>query len=61
MAPSAVDSGFLAGDGIVGDSDSDVGLHMGHLQSSEDEDQENDQDDGLLIIRAMGSEAMEVS
>lgn len=59
VAPSVVDGAFLAGDGIVGDSDSDVGLHMGHLQSSEDEDHENDQDDGMLIIRAMGSEAME--
>jgi len=60
MPPSAVDAHFLAGDGgVVGDSDSDVGLHMGQLQSSEDEEQENDQDEGMLIIRAMGSEAME--
>lgn len=54
MPPTAAE--LLGGDGIVGDSDSDVGLHMGHLQSSEDE---QDQDEGLLIIRAMGSEAME--
>jgi hypothetical protein len=56
-AAAAVKAEHLFSEEIHGGDDSEGGLHMGQLQSSEDDEQ----DEGMLIIRAMESQAMEVS